>query len=323
MGASAPRSPTPAAYRGRFAPAPTGPLHFGSLVAAVAGFADARAQNGHWLLRIEDLDQPREVPGAAREILRTLTAFGLRWDGDVLYQSTRSDAYGQAAERLTRLALTYPCACTRTDIARAGKVGPEGPIYPGTCRRSQPPQRQGYVLRLRSDGPPIQWCDRIQGEHHQTVSQSVGDFVIRRRGGLYAYHLAVVVDDAFQGINQVVRGADLLGSTPRQILIQRALGLPTPHYAHIPLALDPLGRKLSKSLEAAPVDPSNPLPALRRAWEFLGQPPVPVGDCVERFWIHATAHWNAALVPRLASRAVQRQATLPGTPPTGTTATWP
>lgn len=297
MGASAPQSRTPPIYRGRFAPSPTGPLHFGSLIAAVASYADARAQRGQWLVRMEDLDRPREKPGAAAEILRTLTAFGLRWDCDVLYQSNRSDAYRQAAERLAELGLLYPCACTRREIAQAGCIGPEGPIYPGTCRNGIRPGRHEQTLRMRSDGPRIHWHDRIQGSQHQRVSDLVGDFVIRRRDGIYAYHLAVVVDDAFQGINQVVRGADLLGSTPRQILIQRALRLPTPGYAHIPLALDPQGRKLSKRLESAPVDPTNPLPALRHAWEFLGQPSIPPDTSLNQFWAQAIARWCPARIP--------------------------
>ncbi len=287
----------PPSYRGRFAPSPTGPLHFGSLVAAVASFADARAQDGEWLVRMEDLDRPREVPGAARQILRTLSAFGMSWDGPVLHQSRRSLAYARALERLNAQGWVYSCACTRSEIAQAGRRGPEGPIYPGTCRMGLTPGLRARTLRMRSDGPEIRWCDRIQGDQCQRVSECIGDFVVRRADGLHAYQLAVVVDDAWQGITQVIRGADLLSSTPRQILLQRALGLSQPDYAHVPLVLDGAGRKLSKSLASIPIDSADPLPALRRAWTFLGQTPTPAGRSVDRFWTEAFDLWRIERVP--------------------------
>jgi glutamyl-Q tRNA(Asp) synthetase len=292
-----------AGYRGRFAPSPTGPLHFGSLIAAVASFADARAAGGAWLVRMEDLDRPREVPGAAGRILDTLSAFGLHWDGEVLYQNSRSEAYEAALARLAEAQLTYPCVCSRAEVAAAGRTGPEGPIYPGTCRNRIPEGRPPRAVRLRTDGALIRFSDRIQGPQRQVVAESVGDFVIRRADGIHAYHLAVVLDDAFQGITQVVRGADLLASTPRQILLQRSLGVPTPIYAHVPLALGPDGRKLSKSLASAPVDPADPLPALHRAWGFLGQHPLGRVGSPSAFWSLAIPCWRIDRVPPRPSAA--------------------
>jgi glutamyl-Q tRNA(Asp) synthetase len=283
--------------RGRFAPSPTGSLHFGSLVAAVASFADARARGGDWLVRMEDLDRPRELPGAAERILAGLIAFGMTWDGEVVRQSTRDPAYQAALTALERLDLVYPCACTRAEIARLGRRGPEGPVYPGTCRAGLPPGRSGRALRLRADGPSIHWQDLVRGEREQQIAESVGDFVVRRADGLFAYQLAVVVDDAHQGITHVVRGGDLVDSTPRQILIQRALGLPTPVYAHVPLILGPDGHKLSKSLGALPVDPGDPLPGLRLAWRALGQAPLPDASSVGAFWRLAIPAWCLHRVP--------------------------
>jgi glutamyl-Q tRNA(Asp) synthetase len=241
---------------------------------------------------MEDLDRPREVPGAARHILDTLAAFGLHWDGAVLFQSTRSDAYDAALARLAEVDLTYPCGCSRSRIGSAGRRGPEGPIYPGTCRDGPRELWDARALRLRAEGPEIRFADRIQGPQRQVVSELVGDFIVRRADGIHAYHLAVVLDDAWQGVTQVVRGADLLASTPRQILLQRLLGLPTPAYAHVPLALGPDGRKLSKSLAAAPVDPADPVPALCRAWSFLCQIPLGRIRSPEAFWRRAIPRWR-------------------------------
>ncbi|WP_369613480.1 tRNA glutamyl-Q(34) synthetase GluQRS [Marichromatium sp. PS1] len=290
-----------AGYRGRFAPSPTGPLHFGSLVTAVASHADARAHGGEWLVRIEDLDRPREVAGAARAILDTLAAFGMRHDGPVCYQHDRLAAYDAALAQLAARGLTYPCGCSRAEIARRARRGSEGPIYPGTCRAGLPRGRAPRTIRMRTDSTPVEFDDRVFGPRTQDLEQAVGDFVLRRADAIHAYQLAVVVDDAWQGIDQVVRGADLLDSTPRQIRLQRALGLPQPDYAHVPLVLDPEGRKLSKRLAAAPVDPADPLPALRRAWAFLGQPPPPPHCTLQRFWEHAIAHWRIERVPRTRS----------------------
>ena len=287
------------AYRGRFAPSPTGALHFGSLITAVASFADARAHGGEWLVRIEDLDRPRTVPGAADAILRTLLALGLCWDRPPLLQSPRTAAYEEALERLTALGLTYPCACSRAEIGGGGHHGGIAPVYPGTCRNGLPPGRPPRSIRLRTSHALRQFHDRIQGAQQQDVATVVGDFVLRRADGIHAYQLAVVVDDAWQGISHVVRGADLLASTPAQGLLQQALGLPTPTYAHIPLAVDHRGRKLSKSWAAAPVDPADPVPTLRRAWAWLGQEPAPAGASPADFWQHAGRNWRIERVPAL------------------------
>lgn len=289
-------------YRGRFAPSPTGPLHFGSLVAALGSFLDARRSSGEWLLRIEDLDRPREVPGAADHILFTLDAFGFEWDGQVLYQSARTPAYEDAIAHLRRAGLVYPCACSRGEIAANARLGREGPVYPGICRRGLPPDRPPRSLRVRTDDRPIAIRDRIQGLVRQQLEREVGDFVVRRADGIHAYQLAVVVDDVFQGIDRVVRGADLLLSTPRQMFLLQALGASIPAYAHLPLVVDRDGRKLSKSHAAVPVDPTDPLPSLLAAWSFLGQDrfPGPPSSLAE-YWTHACACWDMDKVPRRAS----------------------
>ncbi|MCK7578958.1 MAG: tRNA glutamyl-Q(34) synthetase GluQRS [Chromatiales bacterium] len=292
-------------YRGRFAPSPTGPLHFGSLLAAVASYADARAHDGAWLLRIEDLDRPREVPGAADAIQRTLRAFGFEWDEPVVVQSARLDAYDAALARLDALGLVYSCGCSRAEIAARARTGPEGPIYPGTCRDGLPPGRRARSLRLRTATDPIDFEDRIQGRQGHSVAESIGDFVLRRADGLHAYQLAVVVDDAWQAVTHVVRGADLLLSTPRQIGLQRVLELPTPSHAHVPLALDDRGRKLSKSLAAAPVEDNDPLSALRLAWHLLGQEPLHDAGSPRAFWQRAATIWRIERVPARSSISFQ------------------
>jgi glutamyl-Q tRNA(Asp) synthetase len=289
--------PAAPGYRGRFAPSPTGPLHFGSLLAAVASYADARAQNGAWLFRIEDLDRPREVPGAADAIQRTLHAFGFEWDEQVVFQHARLDAYDAALEQLDALGLIYGCGCSRAEIATRAQPGLEGLIYPGTCRDGLPAGRCARSLRLRTQVEPILFEDRIQGRQGHSIAESIGDFVLRRADGLHAYQLAVVVDDAWQNITHVVRGADLLLSTPRQIGLQRTLEWPTPSHAHIPLVLDEQGRKLSKSLAAAPVDEADPLPALRLAWRLLGQEPLDAVGSPCEFWRRAAANWRIERVP--------------------------
>jgi len=249
-------------YRGRFAPSPTGPLHFGSLVAAVGSWLIARHHGGDWLLRIEDIDPPREFPGAARQQIETLKAFGLHPDETVLWQSARSDAYAVALDRLINGGSAFECRCSRSDLAADAGVH-RGCVQTDSTR--QP------AIRLRVGDERVGFYDAIQGQFEQSAREQIGDFVLRRADGLWAYQLAVVIDDAAQGITEVVRGADLLDSTPRQILLQRALGLPTPNYAHLPLVVDAQGRKLSKSCEARPVDPDDPLPALQHALSVLGQ----------------------------------------------------
>jgi glutamyl-Q tRNA(Asp) synthetase len=251
-------------YRGRFAPSPTGPLHFGSLVAALGSWLLARHADGEWLVRVEDIDPPREVAGAADDQLRTLTAFGLTSDAPVIRQAERGALYQAALDRLLVKGDAFACHCSRSTLAAHG----------GVHRACEPgAHRWDPAVRLRvPDGAVVRFVDAIQGVVVQDVAREVGDVVLRRADGLWAYQLAVVVDDAAQGITDVVRGADLLDSTPRQILLQGALGLPTPRYAHLPLVVDGEGRKLSKSLAALPVDGGDPLPALRAAWSALGQP---------------------------------------------------
>ncbi len=287
-------------YRGRFAPSPTGPLHFGSLVAALASCLDARAAGGEWLVRMEDVDRSREVPGAADQILRALEAFGFEWDGPVMYQQHRDEAYGAALERLLAAGHAFPCACTRRELETGAPPGPQGRIYPGTCREGLPPGREARAVRVRVDGAAVRFEDRLLGPQGQDLAAEVGDFVVRRGDGLFAYQLAVVVDDAAQGITDVVRGSDLLGSTPRQIHLQRLLGLPTPRYLHLPVAVDARGVKLSKQTGAPPVDARQPLPALCAALRFLGHAP-PREACtgsLNDFWRWAIGHWSVERLPR-------------------------
>jgi glutamyl-Q tRNA(Asp) synthetase len=268
-------------YRGRFAPSPTGPLHFGSLVAAVASWLDARAAGGEWLVRIEDVDTTRTVPGAADGILRALEAMGLTWDGEVQWQSRRTELYERALERLRGAGHTYRCRCTRREIADSGLMGLEGAIYPGTCRALALPIAPGLAERMIAAEQPVTFLDRAMGAVSQSVARDIGDFVVKRRDGLHAYQLAVVVDDAEQGVTDVVRGADLLWSTPRQILLQRALGFPTPRYLHFPVVTDASGEKLSKQTGAEAIDASDAPALLHAALSFLGQPPVEAGSPVD------------------------------------------
>ncbi|MCB1760173.1 MAG: tRNA glutamyl-Q(34) synthetase GluQRS [Gammaproteobacteria bacterium] len=286
-------------YVGRFAPSPSGPLHFGSLVAALGSYLDARQRNGRWLVRIEDLDPPREKPGAADHILRTLEAFGFQWDGEVLYQSHRVEAYREALDSIRRQGLCYPCGCTRKEINSAAAVGIEGPRYPGTCRGGLPAGRNARAIRMRTDNSAICFHDRIYGRQHQRLEQESGDFIIRRADGPFAYQLAVVVDDAFQDVTQIVRGADLLGSTPRQLYLQHCLGYTAPGYAHLPLVVDETGRKLSKQSQDLPVDGSKPIPALLEAMRFLNQPLAEAHPATPaEFWQWSIAHWDIARIEK-------------------------
>jgi glutamyl-Q tRNA(Asp) synthetase len=284
-------------YIGRFAPSPTGPLHFGSLVAALASWLDARAAGGRWLLRMEDLDAPRTQAGAADAILRQLDALGLAWDGAVMRQSTRQARYREALDQLAGGGLLYPCGCTRREIADSS-LGIDGAhIYPGTCREGLPPGKVARATRVRTTAEPIGFADRVQGACLQSVAGEVGDFVVLRADGLFAYQLAVVVDDADQGITDVVRGADLIDSTARQILLQRHLGFATPRYAHLPVAVNAAGEKLSKQTGAAPIDAAHRAAELARALRFLGHPPpadLPAADLLS--W--AVGHWDIGRVPR-------------------------
>lgn len=258
---------------GRFAPSPTGPLHFGSLVTAVGSFCLARQGGGRWLLRMEDLDTPRVVPGAADDILRTLEVMGLVWDGEVVWQSRRTQAYEAALDRLRERGLVFACGCSRQEIlASAPHPGEEGPLYPGTCRSGLAAGRRPRALRIRVPDEVIRFADGLCGPVQQCLASAVGDFVLRRADGLFAYQLAVVVDDAASGVNQVVRGADLLSSTPRQIFLHTCLGYPLPRYVHLPLVMAADGEKLSKRHGAVAVgSPQEGGAWLWRALHFLGQ----------------------------------------------------
>ena len=298
-------SPEPQHYTGRFAPSPSGPLHAGSLVAALASWLDARAHAGSWLLRFEDVDGPRSVPGIEHLIVQQLAAVGLVPDAPPLWQSQRGPFYAQALERLREAQCAYPCACTRREIddalAAFGTVNERGTerIYPGTCRAGlQGKTARAWRLACGSDEAPvfIDWQDRRLGAQHQDVTHAVGDFVLQRADGPWAYQLAVVVDDAEQGVGDVVRGEDLADNTARQIYLQQLLGLPTPRYLHTPLVRDERGEKLSKSNGAAPLDPHEPLAAVRAAavvWNLTVPDSESIGD-----WLHnAVGAWRQRWLP--------------------------
>lgn len=299
-------SPASPPYRGRFAPSPTGPLHFGSLVAAVGSYLEARSRGGEWLLRIEDIDAPRTVPGAADGVLRTLEAFGFEWDGEVVVQSRRHDLYHAALMRLQLAGDVYPCACSRSEISAATtrKSVDGGLLYPGTCRAGLAASKAARAWRMRVPDLEFRFVDGVQGDAQQNLARDVGDFVLFRADGQFAYQLAVVVDDALQGINAVVRGVDLLDSTARQMWLQERLGLPTPTYAHLPVVVNAAGEKLSKQTQAAAIDPSAGIAALIAALRFLGHPaPAELaGAPLAELWDWATRHWSLAKVP--AVRAV-------------------
>ena len=283
-------------YIGRFAPSPSGALHMGSLVAALASFLDARAHDGVWLVRMEDLDAPRVVPGAAELILSQLRALGLRWDGEVLVQSDREAVYRTAFDTLAQQDLIYGCSCTRKEIAdsviQARGVLPTGEVpYPGICRHGLAPGRHARAWRVRVPEGVVQFHDRRMGEQVQDVACEVGDFVLRRADGLWAYQLAVVVDDAAQGVTDVVRGADLLSSTPRQQILQRMLGLPLTRYMHVPVVVNAEGQKLSKQTGATALETATPLTTLQAAWRHLGFDTLAC-DTPADFLTQATAAWH-------------------------------
>ncbi len=287
-------------YRGRFAPSPTGPLHFGSLVAAVGSYLQAKSQGGKWLVRVEDIDTSRTVPGAADDILRALDAFGFEWDGEVVYQSQREDFYRAALEQLAAQGATFPCACSRREIADSSLLGIEGPVYPGTCRDGLPSARAARALRVRVMETSVQVTDLVQGALAQNLARDIGDFVLRRADGVHAYQLAVVVDDARQGITEIIRGADLLASTPRQIFLQRLLSYVTPCYGHLPVATNHAGEKLSKQTLAQAIDARNATSLLCDALCFLGQNPPPElrQSSQKRLWDWALRHWSLPSVAR-------------------------
>ena len=287
-------------YRGRFAPSPTGPLHFGSLIAAVGSCLEARARGGDWLVRMEDLDRPREAPGAADAILRTLEAYGFEWDGEVVFQSRRDAAYGAALALLEKQGAVFPCACTRREISDSSLSMMGEPVYPGTCRQGVSPGRPARTTRVRVEDAVVAFDDMLQGRIAQNLAREVGDFVVRRSDGLFAYQLAVVVDDFEQGITHVVRGADLLASTPRQVLLQRMLSYPTPLYSHLPVAVNRNGEKLSKQTLAAPLADREAPVKLVRALRFLGQdaPAALSAASVPEIWTWARRNWRNEAIPR-------------------------
>ena len=287
-------------YIGRFAPSPTGPLHKGSLVAAMASYLDARAQAGQWLVRIEDVDEARTVAGAAEAILQCLDSFGMHWDGEIVWQSQRKVLYQVALDKLGQH--IYACGCTRKEIAdsRIGVAGDGAAVYPGTCRNGLAPGKSPRAYRLHvadGDAGKITFEDRWLGTVTQQLSTEAGDFVLKRADGFWAYQLAVVVDDAEQGVTHVVRGADLLESTPRQIYLQRLLGVPTPSYMHVPVVTNDRGEKLSKQTGAMALDLSHPLEELRTAAGFL-QLRVGHATSIKEFWEQATAAWASAHATR-------------------------
>ncbi|MDO9366248.1 MAG: tRNA glutamyl-Q(34) synthetase GluQRS [Methylotenera sp.] len=286
---------------GRFAPSPTGPLHFGSLVAAVASYLEVKTHRGQWLLRIEDLDKPREIKGAADNILHSLEKFGFEWDGEVLYQSQRNDLYADAFNSLKNKQLIYPCTCTRKEITdTSNQFGIDGIIYPGTCLSHPLKPNVANAWRIKTNTLEIGFVDAIQGEIKQTLNQNVGDFILKRADGLFTYQLAVVVDDAAQGITHIVRGADLLDSTPRQIYLQQLLGFSTPRYAHVPVASNAEGEKLSKQTLARPIEASVANRHLYDALCFLGQkPPATIKSAtLNEMWRWAFLYWNLEAVPK-------------------------
>ncbi len=280
-------------YIGRFAPTPSGYLHFGSLVAALASYLDARHVGGRWLLRMEDLDPPREMPGAQDAILRSLETYGFEWDGELVRQSERHAEYAALIERLFAQGLAYACTCSRKQLENCGG------IYPGTCRNAGHADHDA-AIRLRVPELEYHFVDRVQGEFRQHLGREVGDFVIRRRDGLFAYQLAVVLDDAWQGVTDVVRGADLLDSTPRQLYLQELLGLPPPRYLHVPLIIQPDGHKLGKRYRSPPLPADQAAPLLARALRALGQqPPAELAAATPRealAW--GIVHWDAGRIPR-------------------------
>lgn len=283
---------------GRFAPSPTGPLHFGSLVAAVASYCAARSQNGRWLLRIEDVDQTRCHPAISQDIIRCLQQFGFVWDGEVTYQHQRTEAYQRVLDQLIAQGMAYPCTCSRKEISDSSQQqGIEGAIYPGTCLRKPCKTGVPSAWRLRTPAAVVTIDDSIQGQVSHHLAHEIGDFVLKRADGLFSYQLAVVVDDAWQGVTQVVRGADLLHSSTRQRYLQQLLGWHPPSYSHLPMAVDAQWQKLSKQNLAAAIDADQKTAWLKLALRFLGQatPDAMVNDVLD--W--ACCHWQPELIPRL------------------------
>lgn len=285
-------------YVGRFAPSPTGPLHAGSVIAALGSYLEARRAGGRWLLRIDDIDPPREMPGAVDRILRQLEALGFEWDGPVIHQGERGEIHDEALERLRRQGRVYCCNCSRRSLAKIAPRGPLGPVYPGTCRHRLPPDTPDTALRLRLPEGRLGLTDTIQGEYALDAVTGIGDPVVRRRDGLRSYHLTNAIDDAALGITAVVRGADLLPSALVQVALQQALSLPAPEWCHLPVLVGPDGEKLSKQTGARPVDEARPLPSLRAAWSHLGQQAfAETPASVAEFHALARTNWRPGAIP--------------------------
>ncbi|HGH6394413.1 TPA: tRNA glutamyl-Q(34) synthetase GluQRS [Neisseria meningitidis] len=288
-------------YTGRFAPSPTGLLHIGSLLTAAASYADARSNGGKWLVRMEDLDPPREMPGAASHILHTLEAFGFEWDGEVAYQSRRYALYEETLCRLKTAGLVYPCHCSRKDWQAGARRGADGFVYNGRCRHpGQRPAPQGKqpAWRIRVPDRVIGFSDGIVGGYAQNLAGDIGDFVLLRADGYWAYQLAVVADDAEQSVTHIVRGQDLLVSTPRQIYLQQCLGVPTPQYAHLPLLTNAQGQKWSKQTLAPALDLNRREQLLRQVFRYLKLPEAPETDRPAELLDWAVAHWDMGKVPK-------------------------
>ncbi len=294
-------------YIGRYAPSPTGPLHFGTLVAAVGSYLQAKSQQGKWLMRIEDVDTTRSVAGAADGMLRSFERFGFEWDGEVIYQSLRTEHYEQALATLTDKKLVYPCTCSRKQIADDTIEGLPTGIYNGKCQSRTLPLNEEHALRIRTGDTAITFEDQVMGRHSQQLNTECGDFVIKRRDGLFAYQLAVVVDDALQGITEVVRGTDLLDSTPRQIYLQQQLGYAQPDYLHLPLVIDENKQKLGKSTGGAALDSSQPVKSLFTALKHLGQNPPDELETtgLNSFWQWAIKHWKLHNIPKQNQTLIQ------------------
>jgi glutamyl-Q tRNA(Asp) synthetase len=295
-------------YVGRFAPSPTGPLHIGSLITAVASYLEARSHRGRWLVRMEDVDGPRSIRTVANTILHQIEAHGLQWDGEVLWQSNRTTAYQDLLTHLCKTGQAYPCACTRKEIADSSLLAADGSHrYPGTCRNGLADGRHARAWRVKTEDCLLTWQDLIQGSQQENIWQDLGDFILLRADGQFAYQLAVVADDAYQGITHIVRGADLLGSAGRQIFLQRLLGYTQPVYAHLPIATNIRHEKLSKQTLAKPIDTRTPTQNIWHALKFLGQtPPFELQkDNLGTLLQWALAHWQLSAVPPLHQQIIE------------------
>jgi len=290
---------TTSSYRGRFAPSPTGPLHFGSLLAAASSYAQARQQQGQWLVRIEDVDLPRCDTSSTTQILKALETYGMHWDEDIIYQSQRNSFYQDALDKLVAQGDIYDCACTRKEINQSAESTDTIGIYPGTCRNGLAKGKTARSIRMRTDDNEIVFVDKVQAPLSQRLLKDVGDFIIKRADNLFAYQLAVVVDDEAQSITEIVRGSDMLDSTPRQLFLQQHLSYSTPDYIHIPLAVNNKGQKLSKQNMAPAINLADPRPTLINALEFLNQqPPADLRDTsIDDIWQWVIDNWSVKNIP--------------------------